>query len=179
MLPTTHSPASSLHSTAPRHSRSPPIRWSRTRCAPHMLLTPRSEMSILSACWPPSSPVSPCPGPTTSLSQDKPAPATSIYFAPSCFLHCPYLGRLGSNVATQEACPDPIGPWTPLTAAHSTSTPNCLCGPEPNGDSTHLPLPAPSHSRSSPQCSGSAALARCRGPREQEEGVPGAGGPTW
>lgn len=99
-----------------------------------------------------------CPSPKTNLLQ--PPQSTSLH---------PVFTTVGFKA---WICPDPTGPWASLAAARSTSDPQRGAGP-------HRPLPAPGHSHSSPRCSGSAAQARCTGPQEQEEGVPGAGGPTW
>lgn len=153
--PSKHSPASWLHNTAPQRSRSPRTRWSRTRCAPHMSLTPGHGMGLLSACWLPSPP-SHQPLPTRPLPRQT---RSSALINPALFRlpHCPNPSRLGSP-SCLECLHPPTAPW-----------PRAQWGWDPG---------VFRHSRSSPLCSGSAALTRCTGPQGWAEAGPGAGGPT-
>lgn len=113
------------------------------------------------------------------------SPKTNLLRPPLSTLLCP----VSNTVPTLE---DLTQTWPPRRLALTPQAhgllsrlptvpplPTAGVAQSPKGTVPVCPSQHPSHSRSSPQCSGSAALARCTGPREQEEGVPGAGGPTW
>ena len=115
-----HSPASWRRSTALRRSRSPRTRWSQTRCVPHTSLTPGG--------WDEHARCTPALLPT--LSQDKPAPALTIYLPASCFPPGCLLGlRLGSNVASwlvQTCCAPSTVPLPRQTCSSPHNLLRCI-----------------------------------------------------
>lgn len=124
-----HSPASSLRSTAPRHSRSHRTRWSQTRCAPHRLLTP-NPWDEQAQCLPAAATAAAGTLPITHL--PKQARYSHHKLLSSRFLNC---SKPGSKAAASplEVCPD-MG--ASLPAAHKPWVLTAQQDPNPAGTGT-------------------------------------------